>query len=121
MTVNPPLYGTGHFTGTRIGSTIHFAGPERGDYRGVVDATGDAHGTYTYATQHGTWRATTTQPVATNNSGWPPWWLWLLLVVAAAGFVPSVVWALTSARRTRLRNAERIGDPTPPRPLEPRR
>ena len=97
MTVNPPLFGTGRFTGTRDGSTIHLTGAQNGNYLGTLIANGDVSGTYTYPGQHGAWQATPTRPVAT----WPPWWLWLLLAVATAGLVVSVGWGLTSARRTR--------------------
>ena len=101
MTVNPPLFGTGRFTGTRDGSTIHFAGAQNGNYLGTLIANGDVRGTYTYPGQHGAWRATPTRPVTTSKPAWPPWWLWLLLAVATAGLVASVGWGFTSARRTR--------------------
>jgi hypothetical protein len=100
MTVNPPLIGTGRFTGTRGGSTIHFAGAQGGTYVGTLIANGDVSGTYAYPGQHGAWQATPTGP-ATNTPAWPPWWLWLLLAVAVAGLLVSVGWGFTSTRHAR--------------------
>jgi hypothetical protein len=101
MTVDAPLYGTGRVTGTRDGSTIHFAGAQNGTYQGTLTADGQVRGTYTYPGQHGEWRAIPTRPVTTSKPAWPPWWLWLLLAAAAVGLVASGAWALTSTRQTR--------------------
>jgi hypothetical protein len=65
MTVDPPLEGTGPFTGTVSNTTINFAlAGTDGSYTGTVNAQGTLSGTYTYsapgpfAGQSGTWQAT---------------------------------------------------------------
>ncbi len=105
MTVRPPLYGTGPFSGTATSSKIRFEGASQGAYTGTVDARGVLSGTYTYGPQHGTWRATPppTSDVATPGpSGWLPWWWWAPLLVL---LVALAVMYLRSARRRRPRAA----------------
>jgi len=74
MTVDPPLGGTGAFTGTVTDATITFdvtGGAGGGVYTGTVNAQGVLSGTYQYTEppysgQIGTWQATP------NGAGTPP-------------------------------------------------
>jgi hypothetical protein len=91
MTVNPPLGGTGPFTGTYQDGTITFLGAAEGTYTGTVDSEGFVTGTYVYAAggfdgQHGKWTAT---PSEKPSSGGLPSWLWLVAaaVLALIGFL----------------------------------
>ena len=91
MTVNPPLGGTGPFTGTYKDGTFTFVGAAEGTYTGTVDSEGFVTGTYVYSSggfegQHGNWTAT---PSEKPSSGGLPPWLWLVAaaVLAVIGFL----------------------------------
>jgi hypothetical protein len=71
MTVNPPLYGTGSFTGTASSTTINFVVTGTGGvYTATMNAQGTLTGTYTYPGQQGTWQAIPTPDTSAPSVSW---------------------------------------------------